>query len=374
MSTPSETILQFGAGRFLRAFFDLFVHQANQQGQNIGQIAVIQSTGDDRASLLNSSGGKYHVIIRGIEEGKTIDRVEECGSISRALVADRQWDEVLALARSPSLRTIVSNTTEAGYNLDPSDGPTSAHPKSFPGKLYVLMRERFAAQLPAPTIIACELLEGNAVLLRDKVLGLADAWGGSDELKHWLRQDCVWLQTLVDRIVSGTPKDHPLLATDPLVIVAEPFAFFALEEHPRSAFTCIHPAIVRTPDVLPYFLRKVRILNAGHTALLIQAQPKGYALVREAMADPELANWLERLFAEEIVPTLEGRVAEPQRFALQTLDRFRNPFLDHKFSDIALHHSTKVQIRLVSTWKEYQERFGKEPPLLTAVLQSAGVL
>ena len=63
--------------------------------------------------------------------------------------------------------------------------------------------------------------------------------------------------------------------------------------------------------------------------------------MREAVADPELLAFLRSLLFDEIVPTLEGRVDAPARFAEQTLDRFRNPFLDHKFSDIALHHASK---------------------------------
>src|SRR5206468_1572374 len=101
MSQLPETILQFGAGKFLRAFADLFVHQANQDGQAIGRIAVVQSTGEDRARLLNDQQGRYHVLVRGLSRGATVDRVEESASISRALVAARQWPEVLSLARSP---------------------------------------------------------------------------------------------------------------------------------------------------------------------------------------------------------------------------------------------------------------------------------
>src|SRR3954451_7486486 len=120
MSALPETILQFGSGRFLRAFADLFIHQANQQGQAVGRVVVVQSTGDDRAGGLNRQGGRYHVVVRGIEDGKVVDRVEPCEAVSRALIARSQWNEVLALARSPDLRVILSNTTEKGYDLDPA--------------------------------------------------------------------------------------------------------------------------------------------------------------------------------------------------------------------------------------------------------------
>ncbi|HJZ89450.1 MAG TPA: altronate dehydrogenase [Gemmataceae bacterium] len=369
MSLP-ETILQFGSGRFLRAFADLFIEEANRQGQNVGRVVLVQSTGGDRAGALTQQGGKYHVVIRGIENGQVVDRVEQVTSISRALVAATKWDEVRAVARSPQLRLVLSNTTEAGYTLDDVDKPTDAPPRSFPAKLLVLLKDRFEARRPGVTIIPCELMEGNAEILRKTLLGLCDKWDYSSSFRAWLRDDCVWLHTLVDRIVSGTPKDHPLLAADPMLIAAEPFAFWALEDNPRANPFISHPAIVRCPDVKPYFLRKVRILNAAHTALLIKAVPRGFAIVRDAVNDPDLGRWLQRLLFEEIVPTLEGRVDQPELFARQTLDRFRNPFLDHKFSDIALHHESKVKIRLVPTAEEYAARFGKIPPLLTDVLGS----
>lgn len=362
-----ETILQFGSGRFLRAFFDLFVHHGNEQGQNVGRIVIVQSTGDGRAGGLNAQGGSYHVVVRGYENGEVVDRVEKCASVSRAIHAGTQWNEVLALATSPACTTIVSNTTEAGFALDMEDSPSDAVPKSFPAKLLTVLRARWQAKLPGPTIIPCELIEGNANILKSLVTTMAANWGLPLEFIKYVNEECVWLHTLVDRIVTGTPKEHPLLATDPMVIVAEPFAFFALQDDPRSHFKLKHPAITRAADVTPFFLRKVRILNAAHTALLIKAMPK-FAIVRDAVNDPELSAWLRKLLFDEIVPTLEGRVDQAKWFAEQTLDRFRNPFIDHKFADIHLHHESKMNVRLVPTRDEYQAKFGSAPPLLSQVI------
>lgn len=368
MSALPETILQFGSGRFLRAFADLFVHHGNKQGQGIGRVVIVQSTGDGRAGGLNAGGGKYHVIVRGYENGQVVDRVESCESVSRALHAGSQWGEVLALAASPQLHTILSNTTEAGFKLDPDDKPTDAVPRSFPAKMLAVLKARWEAKLPVPTVIPCELIEGNAKILKDIVLKMADDWGYPDAFLGWLVRT-PFLHTLVDRIVTGTPSEHAILATDPMAIVAEPFAFWALEEHPKSAFQLQHPAITRAANVEPYFLRKVRILNAAHTALLIRAKPRGFAIVREAVNDPELGPWLWKLLETEIVPALEGRVDGPLRFAEQTIERFKNPFLEHKFADIALHHESKMKVRLVPTRDEFTQKFGKAPPLLTAVIE-----
>jgi tagaturonate reductase len=369
MNPLPETILQFGTGRFLRAFADRFIHQANEEGQNVGRVVVVQSTGDDAANRLNAAGGKYHIVVRGLENGQRVDRVEDVACISRALSASKQCDEILSVARSPDLRYILSNTTEAGYNLDPNDRAGLRPPASFPAKLLAVLRARFDAGLPGVTIIPCELREGQADILHGLMREIAKSWKLSTGLSQWVESECVWLNTLVDRIVVGPPKDHALYGKDPLLIMCEPFAFWALQDDPRAAPFVRHPAITRTANVLPYFLRKVRILNGAHTALLIKARRKGYALVREAMADSELSNWLERLLNEEIVPVLKGRVDGPEEFARHTLERFRNPFLDHKFSDIAQNHSSKVQIRLESTFAEYQGKFGRVPPLLDEVLR-----
>lgn len=365
-----ETILQFGSGRFLRAFADLFIHQANEAGQAVGRVVIVQSTGDDRAGALARQGGRYHVVVRGLENGKIVDRVEPVASVSRALVAGAQWDEVLGLARSPDLRVIVSNTTEAGYDLDPRDGPTDAPPRAFPAKLLAVLRARFEAGQRGLTIVPCELREHNASLLRGLVLDLARRWQLGEALVQWLENDCAWLETLVDRIVTGTPRDHPLLASDPMLTACEPYALWAIQDKPGADHFLRHPAVVWAANVESYFLRKVRILNGGHTALLIKAWPRGLRTVREAVEDAELGPWLERLLFEEIVPVLEGRVEGPAEFARQVLERFKSPFIEHRLADIAVNHAAKVPVRLVPTRDEYRARFGHNPPLLQEVLET----
>jgi tagaturonate reductase len=365
-TTLPETILQFGAGRFLRAFADLFIHQANEEGQNVGRIVVVQSTGDDRAAALNRQQGRYQVAVRGYENGAVVERVETSASIRRALVASSQWDEVRALARSPELRIVLSNTTESGYNLDPADKPNDAPPRSFPAKLLAVLRERFEAGQGGLAVVPCELREHNADTLRGLLLQLAGDWRLPNAFTAWLERECVWLNTLVDRIVVDPAADHPLRAGDAMLAVCEPYALWAIQS--KTTPFIHHPAIVWTPDVQPYFLRKVRILNGAHTALLIKAWPRGFTTVRDAVLDAELGPWLERLLFEEIVPVLEGWVEGPAEFARQVLDRFRNPFFEHQLASIATHHAAKVQVRLTPTFAEYQAKFGRTPPLLQEVL------
>ncbi|MEE2658180.1 MAG: altronate dehydrogenase [Candidatus Latescibacterota bacterium] len=390
MRPDGETILQFGGGNFLRAFVDVFLHDANVEGQEVGLAVVITSTDSPRAQQINASRGAYHVHCRGRLEGVEVDETRRYDrGLARALPAASDWPEVLRLARSPDLRLVVSNTTEAGFILDDADGhsdvartalgaaasllpgappsPQSATPASFPAKLLAVLAARYHSGLPALTVVPCELYEENGDRLRKLVLEQARRWGLSGDLLEWIRNQCLWPNTLVDRIVSGRPKSHPLLSEDSLLVVAEPYAFWAIENRPDlELFRHQHLRLV--DNVAPFSLRKVRVLNGIHTALVCRALPLGIETVAEALEHSEVGPWLRQLLDEEILPVLKGRVPDLEEFVRSGLERFGNPHLHHRLADIAIHHETKLQTRLVPTAREFEERFGRKPPLLSRLL------
>jgi tagaturonate reductase len=375
MKNPPETFLQFGTGNFLRAFADLFIEQANLAGQNVGKVVAVQSTDSNRASSLDKQGMKYHVLIRGRLHGREVDQCVSVSSISRALAAKENWETILAVARSRDLRCIISNATESGLKLDPADSvneklPTGC-PKSFPAKLTLVIHERFKSRLPGLTILPCELVDNNAKVLLGLCKQQAAAWKLPAEFLEYLANENHWLSTLVDRIVPGKPAEHPLLAEDAMLTVAEPYAFWAIETNDPALIPFQHESIHVVADVGAYSLRKIRILNGMHTALVAKALPLGIATVREAVADARVRSWLLRLIDEEIIPTLEGRVDSPKLFAEQCLERFSNPMIHHKLADIAVNHETKLKTRLAPTHKEFTVKFGKNPPLLSEILGEA---
>jgi tagaturonate reductase len=363
----NETILQFGAGNFLRAFADLIIDQANRTPTTaLGKIVVVQSTAAARAEALNQVGGRYHVALQGFLEGKVVDETETVSSISRALYAGTQWSDVRHVASSPALAWIISNTTEAGFALDPADTVRASEaPHSFPAKLLDLLLVRFEAGLSGLNIVPCELIEANGQKLRQLVLSQAEIWKVSPSAHEWIASSCVWIDNLVDRIVPGPPESHPLKESDPLLLSAEPFALWAVQS--QGPFIT-HPAVILADDIQPYYLRKVRILNGAHSALVAHAMNQGFKTVRECVENAEVGDWLRRVLMDEIVPVLDGRVDDPEGFARVTLDRFRNPFLRHELTAIALNHEAKVKVRLFPTVEDYKNKFGKAPPLLSAAL------
>lgn len=372
-----ETIMQFGAGRFLRAFVDRFVHQANEGGQKVGRIVVVQRDADARAESLQSHDG-YTVLVRGYENGQLIERPEPVASISRSIVAADDWREVLRIAGTGDLQTIVSNATEAGYKLDPADRITSHPPKSLPGKLTQVLWVRFNQGLKGITLLPCELIERNADILRALVLEQAAVWQLPPEFVAWVSNECLWLNNLVDCIVTGPPADHPLTAKDPLLACAEPYMLWAIERPPRFGQgghdlpIFQHPAIQVVDDLAVCYLRKVRVLNGLHTSMVAKFLPQGFVTVQDVLRDAHAARWVRDLLYEEILPAIAYRVPGVAAFADDTFDRLRNPYQHHKLGDIALNHADKVRVRVQPTRDEYVQLFNREPRRLAEVLAARG--
>ena len=90
------------------------------------------------------------------------------------------------------------------------------------------------------------------------------------------------------------------------------------------------------------------------------------------MEDAGIGSWLRALLFQEIVPTVSDRVEDAEGFAREVLERFRNPFVEHRLEDIALHHEEKLLTRLLPTREEYAEQTGEDPVILTEILRSQG--
>ena len=360
-----SSILQFGGGRFLRAFVDLFVSEAREAGQDVGDVVVVQSTDSLRAKYFNSQLDGYNIIIRGIENDEYVERIERVRVVGKAIVAEENWKDVQTLACKESINWIVSNATEEGYRIEVND--LIDNPRSFPAKVASVLFSRFNAGLSGMCLLPCELLAQNGRKLQELVLRQSTAWNLPDSFLGWLSFDCIWADTLVDRIVSRPPIDHPLSESDRLLAVAEPFAFWGIQASKKLQLFS-HPSIEIVEDLKPYSMRKLRILNGAHTALVCRAMPRGFVTVREAMEDKGTRSWLEKLLFEEIVPVVENVTVGAKEFADSVLERLSNPFIDHKLEDIALYHETKLNTRLKPTFEESIRLNGNAPVLLEKIL------
>ena len=126
---------------------------------------------------------------------------------------------------------------------------------------------------------------------------MLDRWQAPADARRWVGEECVWVNSLVDRIVS-----EPL---EPLGAVAEPYALWAIEDQPGLELPCRHAAIVVAADLKPYERLKLFILNLGHTYLAEIWKQEGGApglMVREAIVDTMMRTKLDALYAEEVLP------------------------------------------------------------------------
>jgi tagaturonate reductase len=367
----SGRIIQFGTSRFLQAHVDLFVHEARQAGQAAGPITVVQSSGAaDRAGRVAAFGQPYPVIIRGVQEGRAVERTITVTSIDRGLSAGRDWETLTALFAEQS-QFVVSNTGDNGYDVSEADRTSSllegGVPVSFPAKLTALFWHRWRAGGHSMTVLPCELVPQNGRVLRELVLGLARAAGAPAGFEEWLGSRVIWADTLVDRIVS-----EPL---EPIGAIAEPYALWAIECRPGLEPPCQHPAIILAEDLEPFERLKLHILNLGHTVLADLWLRQGRApeeTVRAILDDETVRNWLEDLYRREVVPGFarRGMGSEAESYVATTMDRFRNPFLDHRIADIAQNHPAKVVRRIVGFRDWVAEGQGGTPsmPVLETVI------
>ena len=371
-----ERVVQFGTGGFHRGFIDYFIDAANRQGKFGGRIVAVSSTGSGRVDSLNDQNGLYTLVTEGLENGRATREFRLVSSLSRAVDAVEQWDEVLELARNPDLELVVSNTTEVGIEDDPDDVPGTP-PGSFPGKLTLFLAERaLAFELSRDaglTVVPCELIDHNADRLRSLVLGLARRWNLGAGVIGWIERNVIFCNSLVDRIVPGTPSGERLQAfedllgyRDEMLTVCEPYHLFAIEvrgESPEELrFAEADLGVVLAGDIEPYRLRKMRLLNGAHTLLAPLALQCGVSTVHEAVSDDLIGAFLRRTMYDELVRSLD--VPGAGTFAREVVERFSNPFLAHPLFAITLHGTTKLRVRVVPSIVEFTEREGRAPDLI----------
>ena len=343
-------ILQFGTSRFLLTHADLFLSEAMASG-DAPPVTVVQTTGHAeslrRVAALNR-GVPYPVRIEGLSGGEPIRRTVEGRAIARALSAAEDWPRVRQAALAA--RIILSNTGDRGFELDPADTASTLHdrsqpPASFPAKIAALLLERFeTAPEESISLYPCELISRNGDRLKDLVGTLARHGGFPAGFFVYLDNRCHFANSLVDRIVS-----EPL---EPVGAVAEPYALWAIERQAGLALPCTHPSIVVTDDLARYETLKLHVLNLGHTVLADHWLKRGLGpdvTVLDMMSDPEARGVLEGVWADEVIPAFAGRGLDgaAKVYADEVRDRFLNPFLRHRVSDIANNHEEKIRRRIV---------------------------
>ena len=150
-------------------------------------------------------------------------------------------------------------------------------------------------------------------------------------------------------------------------MVAEPYHLLTIQGREREDLLPLRRAglnVIWTADIAPYRLLKVRILNGGHTFLAMVGSALGVPLVRSCLGHPALKAALDCLYATEIIPALPVPEREGSAYARTILDRFDNPFMEHKLESIALNSVAKWRSRLLPSAVDFAAKQGRAPALI----------
>lgn len=380
-----ERVLQFGEGNFLRAFVDYFIDMMNEKAGFNSKVVLVQPIANKEGGfklneVINSQDGLYDLYLRGFQDGEKVNDKRVISCVSRCLNVYSDYQAVMDCASNPDLRFIVCNTTEAGIAYDESCKYEDCPASTYPAKLTKFMHERFLKfgnqKGKGFIILACELIDDNGKKLEEYVLKYAQDWNLGEEFINWIKQENIFCSTLVDRIVTGYPRNEAEQINnengyiDNIIDTGEIFGFWVIEgpQSIKDEFPCEKAGlpILICDDHKPYKQRKVRILNGAHTSFVLGAYEAGQHIVRDCMHDEVISSFMNKTLFDEVIPTLTLSKEDCEQFAASVIDRFKNPFIDHQLLSISLNSTSKWKARVMPSLLGYVKKYNKLPECITA--------
>jgi fructuronate reductase len=383
---PDPGIVHLGLGAFFRAFGAIYIEDAvKASGGDWGIIGVSLRRPDTRDRLAPQDWAYTSV-----ELGPDGERLRQVEIIREVLVAPEDPQAVLDRMSDPVIRIVSLTVTEKGYCHDPATGrlnpthPDIQHdlenplPVSAPGFLVrALQRRRAAGQLPF-TVLTCDNLPGNGMLVRGIVLDFARRLDPA--LADWIAAEGRFPSTMVDRITPATKEEDidRLAATtgflDEAPVLHEPFRQWVVEDDFVPGYgTEARPDLAASgvemvADVTPYEHMKLRMLNGTHSSLAYLGYLAGHENIAETVSDPVFATFINRLWREEIMPSFAPPAGiDLADYAKALFDRYANPAIRHRTWQIAMDGSQKLPQRILGTIADDLKAGRPCPGLILAV-------
>ena len=364
-------ILQYGEGNFLRTFVDAYFDTLNKNGAGEYEVNIVKPITFGTLERFEKQKNKYHIVLRGYENGQAVENIRKIDVLNKVIDPFADAESYYALAKDKDLKIIVSNTTEAGICYNEADSFDGFDGITYPAKLTKFLYERFNAGLSGVYLMPVELIDNNADELQKCVSKYIELWNLPAAFKKWNDEENFYCNTLVDRIVSGYPRDEQTKARletligekDELVSIGEPFGLWAVEKKGNIADYIKEGVnnieVVLTNDIGYYKKRKVRVLNGSHTNLVPAGLMLGAETVYDCMNDEKLSAFVERTLKEEIIPFVSDNIEATTAFADSVKERFMNPYLNHQLVSISLNSISKWRARVLPSFKDYYAKTEK---------------
>jgi fructuronate reductase len=375
-------VVHLGLGAFFRAHGAIYIEEAMQaSGGDWGILGVSLQSATMRDQLA-AQGGTYTALELGAK-GETARHVQV---VQGVLVAREDPGAVIAAMADPVVKIVTLTVTEKGYCHAPSTGqlniehPDIQHdlrhdlPVSAPGFLVRALQARRSAGLPPFTVLSCDNLPMNGVVVRGVVLDLARRIDPA--LAEWIAAEGAFPSCMVDRIVPATKPDD-IMRVDTVIgmhdaapVLHEPFRQWVVEDEfvggLRPDLAAVGVQMVK--DVTPFEHMKLRMLNGTHSSLAYLGYLAGHETIADTVADPVFETFVKTLWRDEIIPALtppEG--VRLQAYAQELFERYANPAIRHRTWQIAMDGSQKLPQRILGTLEANLAANRASPGLMLAV-------
>ncbi|MGD0558579.1 MAG: mannitol dehydrogenase family protein [Streptosporangiaceae bacterium] len=337
-------IVHIGVGNFHRShqamYIDTLMNGGVAMDWGICGIGVQPSNARMR-DVLAAQDGLYTLVIR---HGDGTWDARVIGSVVEYLFAPDDPEAAIEKMAAPATRIVSLTVTEGGYNLSAVTGEFNAsdelvaadlRPGAVPRTVFGLVTEALARRrargIPAFSILSCDNIQGNGHVSQRAFTAFARL--RDPELADWMTGHVRFPNCMVDRITpKTTEEDRAELSRrfgidDQWPVLCEPFTQWVLEDDFADGRPPLEDAGVQiVPDVEPYELMKLRLLNASHQALCYPGHLVGYRFVHEVTTDPLFSRFLLDYMTQEAIPTLRPVPGvDLYRYSNQLIERFSNP-------------------------------------------------
>ena len=350
-------ILHVGVGNFHRAHMAVYLDQLFGLGRDHDWALVGAGVRAGDAVMRDKLGAQDWLT--------TVVELDPSGLTARVIGSMIDFAPVssaatIAAMADPAIRIVSLTVTEGGYYIDAKtdgfdtnaadiahDAANPANPRTVFGMMIAALRLRRTAGLAPFTVLSCDNLPENGHVAHRTVIGLAHL---SDPVfADWIDAHVAFPNSMVDCITPATSdRERAMVAekfgiTDTVPVACEPFRQWVLEDNfpqGRPKLELVGAEFVT--NVAHFELMKLRILNGGHAAIAYPGALLGHVYVHDAMADPRVSGWLDRLTRAEIVPTLTPIPGVSfDAYREKVADRFSNPEVGDTIPRLCLDGSNR---------------------------------
>ena len=370
-------ILHIGVGNFHRAHQAVYLDELFNRGRDLDWAllgAGVRAT--DRAMRIALEPQDWLTTVVELEPGANSARVT--GAMTGFVPVGEDASAIVDALDVAALRIVSLTVTEGGYCIDPATGSfnpehpdiryDAAHPESpkgvFGALVTALKRRRDRSVAPF-TVMSCDNIPHNGHVAMDAVAGLAELTDPA--LAAYIREQVAFPSSMVDRITPATTeRERGLLEErfgirDNWPVFCEPFRQWVLEDRfPAGRPALEEVGVTFTSEVAAFELMKLRILNGGHAAIAYPAGLLGIHFVHDAMADPLVRGFLDKLETEEIIPCVPPVPGiDLKDYYRLIATRFANPDVGDTIPRLAQDGSNRQpKFILPSTRDRLRERAG----------------